>query len=158
MLSKERHQTATGPDIIDQTATGAETYLVTEYGKPFSIKGLGNKFRDWCDEAGLPQRCSMHGLRKAGAVAMAESGSTPHDIMAVTGHRTLSEVQRYTEEAKRTKLAKQEFERRALERKKVPLPNGEDKSGTNPDLEPLENNAFREPMAVPRGIEPLFPG
>jgi hypothetical protein len=75
-----------------------------------------------------------------------------------TGHRTLSEVQRYTQEANRRKLVKLEFERRAFERKKVPLPSGEDKSGTNPELEPLENNALMKPMAVPRGIEPLFPG
>ena len=31
--------------------TGELTFLVTEYGKPFSIAGFGNKFRQWCDEA-----------------------------------------------------------------------------------------------------------
>ena len=144
--------------IIDATPTGDETYLVTEYGKSFSTKGMGNKFRDWCDAAGLPKNCAMHGLRKAGSVAMAESGTTAHGIMAVTGHQTLAEAQRYTEEANRRKLAIQEFERRELEHKKVPLSDAEDDSGTIADADPLENNAFLKNVAARRGIEPLFPG
>ena len=28
------------------------------------MAGLGNRMREWCDEAGLPQ-CAAHGLRKA---------------------------------------------------------------------------------------------
>lgn len=42
---------------------GNMTFLVTEFGKPFTVNGLGNKMRDWCDQAGLPQ-CSTHGLRR----------------------------------------------------------------------------------------------
>lgn len=49
------------------------TFLVTEYGKPFSDKGLGNKMRQWCDEAGLPH-CSAHGLRKAGQLSPPKMG------------------------------------------------------------------------------------
>jgi len=56
------------------------------------------------DVAGLP-RCSAHGLRKASSVRMAEAGMTPHQIQAVTGHKTLSEVTKYTEDANRKKLA-----------------------------------------------------
>ncbi|MGH8135778.1 MAG: integrase [Steroidobacteraceae bacterium] len=36
---------------------------------------------------------------------MAEAGATAHEIMAVTGHKTLAEVQRYTETAMREGLA-----------------------------------------------------
>jgi hypothetical protein len=36
---------------------------------------------------------------------LAESGGTTHELMAISGHMTLSEVQRYTEEADRKKLA-----------------------------------------------------
>jgi hypothetical protein len=49
--------------------TGALVFLLSEHGKPYSRKGFGNKFRQWCDEAGLPQ-CSAHGLRKAGRSAL----------------------------------------------------------------------------------------
>ncbi|MEE4117684.1 MAG: tyrosine-type recombinase/integrase [Paracoccaceae bacterium] len=49
--------------------------------------------------------CSSHGLRKACARRLAEAGATAHEIMAVTGHKTLAEVQRYTETATREGLA-----------------------------------------------------
>lgn len=83
---------------------GHGTFLVTEYGKPFTAAGFGNKFRQWCDEAGLPH-CTAHGLRKATATRLAERGATPHEIMAITGHRTLEEVERYTRAAQRSGLA-----------------------------------------------------
>ena len=80
------------------------TFLATANGKPFTPAGFGNKFRKWCDEANLPN-CSAHGLRKAMATQLAEAGASPHEIMSVTGHRSLSEVQRYTREANKPKLA-----------------------------------------------------
>lgn len=79
-------------------------FLATAYGKSRSPDGLGNLMRDWCTKAGLPE-CTAHGLRKACARRLAECGSTAHEIMAVTGHKTLAEVQRYTETAMREGLA-----------------------------------------------------
>lgn len=90
--------------IIDATPSRHLTFLVTEYGKPFTAAGFGNRFRAWCNEAGLPN-CSAHGLRKATAARLAERGATAHEIMAITGHRTLEEVERYTRAAGRAKLA-----------------------------------------------------
>jgi integrase/recombinase XerD len=90
--------------IIGQSASGHLSFLVTEFGKPFSVAGFGNKFRHWCNQAGLPA-CSAHGLRKAMCVRLAEAGATPHEIMAITGHRTLEEVERYTRSARYTELA-----------------------------------------------------
>jgi len=46
------------------------TFLVTEYGKPFSAAGFGNWFRNICNQADLPH-CSAHGLRKAAARRLA---------------------------------------------------------------------------------------
>ena len=89
----------------DGTArSGHLTFLVTEYGRPFSVAGFGNKFRQWCDEAKLPH-CSAHGLRKATAARLAERGATTHEIMAITGHQSLEEVERYTRAARRSQLA-----------------------------------------------------
>lgn len=90
--------------IIDASPTGDLHYLVTDYGRPFSIAGLGNKMRDWCNEAGLPQ-CSAHGLRKAGAALAAENGATELQLMAIFGWKTIQEAQRYTQAARRKKLA-----------------------------------------------------
>jgi len=80
------------------------TFIVTESGKPFTDNGFGNKFRDWCNAAGLPH-CSAHGLRKALATQLAELGMTPNEIAAITGHKTLREVQRYTHAADQKRMA-----------------------------------------------------
>lgn len=90
--------------IIDASPTGDLTYLVTESGRPFSIKGFGNKMREWCDEAGLPQ-CSAHGIRKADAVEAAENGATPHQLQSMFGWSSLQEAERYTRAARRKRMA-----------------------------------------------------
>lgn len=84
--------------IIDASPTGELTFLVTAFNRPFTSNGFGNRFRKWCDEAGL-SHCSVHGLRKAAASRLAELGCTEFEIMAITGHRTSKEVTRYTRAA-----------------------------------------------------------
>lgn len=88
----------------------ANTFLITAYGKPYSVAGFGNRFREWCDAAGL-KHCSAHGLRKAAATRLADSGASPHEIMAITGHRTLAEVERYTRAVAQRQLATRAMER-----------------------------------------------
>ena len=90
--------------VIDASPSSHLTFLVTEFGKQFSVAGFGNWMRGRCDEAGLPD-LSSHGLRKAISRRMAEAKKTPHEIMSVTGHRTLSEVERYTKAASQKQLA-----------------------------------------------------
>lgn len=87
------------------------TYITTAYGKPRSKYGLGNDFAGWATEAGLPKRCRLHGLKKGGMRRLAESGATTHMLMAVSGHKTLSEVQRYTADADKQQLATEAMER-----------------------------------------------
>jgi integrase len=81
------------------------TYIVTAYGKPRSKYGLGNDFAKWATEAGLPKRCRLHGLKKGGMRRLAEAGNTSHELMAISGHKTLTEVERYTKDADRKRLA-----------------------------------------------------
>src|SRR5262249_45202184 len=90
-------------DIIDASPCGDLTFLVTEFGRPFTSNGFGNWFRDRCIEADVPGRA--HGLRKATAARLAELGASHHEIMAVTGHQTSKEVDRYTKAAQRKLLA-----------------------------------------------------
>jgi integrase/recombinase XerD len=90
--------------IIEATPSGHMTFLITAFGKPFTPAGFGNRFRHWCDEAGL-RHCSAHGLRKALATRLAEEGATDYEIMAWTGHQSLEEVQRYTRTVRRARLA-----------------------------------------------------
>lgn len=89
---------------ISATQSEHLTFLVTEYGKPYTPAGFGNAMRDWCDQANL-HHCSAHGLRKACATALAEAGATAHEIASVTGHQSLEEIERYTRNAKRKRLA-----------------------------------------------------
>ena len=69
-------------------------------------------------EASLPQQfdgfiwfdathaVTAHGLRKAAMRRLAEHGSTSKQIQAVSGHRTLSEIERYTRQVDQQRLAK----------------------------------------------------
>jgi integrase len=93
---------------IDAAPTGDLTFLITDYGRPFSIPGFGNKMRQWCNEAGLPQ-CSAHGLRKAGARA-AENGATAHQLMSIFGWLTLAEAERYTKAVRQSVMAGEAME------------------------------------------------
>jgi len=90
--------------IIEATPSSNLTLLETAKGRPFSVNGFGNKFREWCDQAGLPH-CTAHGLRKAGATIAAERGATEKQLMAIFGWSTLEQVQLYTKRASQAKLA-----------------------------------------------------
>jgi integrase len=85
------------------------TYIVSSHGKPRSKYGLGNDFAKWVTEAGLPARCRLHGLKKSGMRRWAEAGGTAHELMAFSGHRTLSQVQHYTSAADKKRLADSGF-------------------------------------------------
>jgi integrase len=65
----------------------------------FDPDGLGRWFASAIDSAGLPDDVVLHGLRKVAAKSLADAGCTAHEIMAITGHKSLTEVQRYTEAA-----------------------------------------------------------
>ncbi len=79
-------------------------FIHTEYGKPFSAAGFTSWFVERAKMAGLVKR-TPHGLRKAADRHLAESGNSAHEIMAIDGHQTLAEVERYTRSANRRGLA-----------------------------------------------------
>ena len=95
---------------LSNTPTGDLTYLVNDNGQPFTINGLGNKFRDWCDAAGL-SHCSAHGLRKAAAVALAESGATAPELCAIFGWSKLETAEIYIREANKSRMTGNAFQR-----------------------------------------------
>jgi integrase len=90
-------------------------FLVNDYGKPFaSAAAFGNKFADWCRAAGLkPVLCDdgrirnyrAHGLRKAALRALAHAACTLHELMAVSGHASPDELQKYLEEVEQEHMA-----------------------------------------------------
>lgn len=84
-------------------SSGNLAFLTTELGEQFTAAGFGNWFADRCKEAELPGRA--HGLRKASAVHHALRGATAPELMAWFGWKTITEAQRYIEEANRIRLA-----------------------------------------------------
>lgn len=96
----------TGPlrAAIEAGPAGGMTYLLTEYGKPFTAAGFGNWFRDRCNEAGLPH-CSAHGLRGAGATTAAEGGASERQLMALYGWSTLGQASTYVRRANSRRMA-----------------------------------------------------
>ena len=90
------------------TPTGHLCLLTTAEGKPFTAAGFGNWFRAQCDAAGL-DGCSAHGLRKVATRRLAEAGCTDEEMMAITGHRTRSELSRYSRGASQKIGAKAAF-------------------------------------------------
>jgi integrase len=108
--------------ILDATPTDHLTFLTTQAGKPFSPAGFTNWFRDRCNEAGLPLGTSAHGLRKAACRRLAEAGCSANLIAAVSGHKSLREVQRYTEAADQARMARSAME--TITRTSVGKPGG----------------------------------
>ena len=84
---------------------GHVSILTTMYGKPFTVDGFSQWMRDAITHAGLSIDCQPHGLRKATGRRLAEAGATAKMIMSILGHTTLSEAERYTEEADQAALA-----------------------------------------------------
>ena len=78
-------------DSIAASPVGVETFIASANGEPMVKDSFGNWFHGVCVAAGVPGRA--HGLRKALAVKLAESGATDSEIEAVLGNQ-LAEVYR----------------------------------------------------------------
>jgi integrase len=124
------------PEALASAPRTNMTFLVTKSGAPFSPGGFTNWFRSKCNEAGLLE-CSAHGLRKLVATRLADIGCSEDEIKAITGHKSSSEVARYTKARNQKRLAESAagklFQARIKstdgERKLSNLPTPLDKSG-----------------------------
>jgi hypothetical protein len=82
-------------DLVAMPPRPSMCFIVTEFG---------NKFREWCDEAGLPH-CTAHGLGKATMRDMAELDMRNQTMKAMSGHSKDDEVARHTREANQKRMA-----------------------------------------------------
>lgn len=92
--------------VLAAVPADQQTFLVTLWGRRFSLEYLTTWFGRACRSAGLPMGLCLHGLRKAACRRLAEAGCTVHEIMSVSGHRTVYHVERYTMSVSWEKLAK----------------------------------------------------
>jgi integrase len=114
---------------IDAAPTKHLTFLTTKTGRAYAACDFSIQFRAWCDEAGLPAHCVFHGLRKAALTRLAGDGCSVHEIAAISGHKSLREVQRYTQAVDQMQLA-----RAAMAKK-----NKREQEGGQPDAPPVAN-------------------
>ncbi len=83
---------------------GMQHIITDARGKP--LRAITELIERAAKLAGLPARCVAHGLRKATLRRLAEHGSTTKEIAAVSGHRSLAEIERYTARADQAGLAR----------------------------------------------------
>ena len=69
----------------------------------FDGDGLSD-FASAIEQAGLPDDCVMHGLRKTATETLAELDCSSLVIASMTGHRSLKEIERYTREADQKRM------------------------------------------------------
>ena len=97
--------------ILDATQSDHLVFIATDYGRPYAhSKSFGNAMREWSKEAGLTG-CPLHGLRKACARRLAEAGCTATEIMSITGHKSLTEAERYVKAANQKTMAEAAMEK-----------------------------------------------
>ncbi len=83
----------------------AVTVLTTAKGTPWDRDGLTMAVMRHMEGIGR-KGLNIHGLRKLAAVRLADAGCSIHEIAAITGHASLSQVALYTKEADQVRLAK----------------------------------------------------
>ncbi|WP_048708099.1 tyrosine-type recombinase/integrase [Microvirga massiliensis] len=99
-------------EMLDKTPRpdGVTAIVFNQWGKAFTEKGFSNRMKKWFKEASVPH-CNAHGMRKACVVRMIMDDHTPFEIMAVTGHRTMKEIERYGRQYLRERAAEAVFDK-----------------------------------------------
>jgi integrase len=98
-------------EIIAKTPINNLTLIVSETGQPYSSAGtFSHAMNRWAKQAGITG-APLHGLRKACCRRLAELGCTIPQIMAISGHKSLAEVERYIKAASQKLLAKEAIAR-----------------------------------------------
>jgi integrase len=82
---------------------GMQHIITDARGRP--LRALTELIEKAVQAAGLPPHCVPHGLRKAALRRLSEHQATTKEIAAVSGHRSLKEIERYTARADQARLA-----------------------------------------------------
>jgi integrase len=87
------------------------TFIVGADGEQITPNHLGWLFQGWCREAGLPDRCRLHGLRKRLGARLADVDNDTWAIGAVLGDTDPKSIKVYTTGRDTTALARRAFSR-----------------------------------------------
>ncbi|TDR35463.1 site-specific recombinase XerD [Aquamicrobium defluvii] len=124
--------------FIQKCPRSAATFISKGNEKARSEKAFSAYISGAAAKAGLPEGSSPHGLRKAACRRLAEAGCSALEIMSITGHTDIREVERYCREAQRKLLARSAMDKSA-KAFDTELTNGNPVSQNTED-NTLENN------------------
>jgi integrase len=141
--------------LIARCPKSDPAFIVTEFGKPRTAKALTNWIRESAHIAGLPSASSPHGMRKAACRRLAEALCTPHQIQAITGHQNLKEIETYTKAVEQKRLAQSAMATVVAAFRSDEVANRDTRLAESA-ANPLTDNVWQVPVALPRGLEPLF--
>jgi integrase len=92
--------------VLEATPADNLTFLINGWNKPFTSTGFSEWFGKAAKAAGLPAGYTAHGLRKGCAKRLADQGCNVMEIAAITGHKSIKEIERYTVVYDRRKAAR----------------------------------------------------
>lgn len=140
--------------VLMAHASPGSTYLTTQYGRPFTAAGLGNMIRDAARAAGVT--APLHGLRKLALTRLIDKGATTAQAMAVSGHKSVTEFERYIGTRNHRGLAVQAMAGRVSSFMNY---TGARNSGDRVETQWAQRFAevAAPAMASPTGFEPVLP-
>ena len=100
----KRHLDGMGMRVSIRKPFALDRILVNFYGLPWAPESLRAAFKRHSAKIGLKGKM-LHGVRKTTASILGEMGCTSLQIMSITGHQSMKEVERYTHGAEKKKLA-----------------------------------------------------
>lgn len=80
-------------------------------GERYGDTSLSVRMAEWCQKAGIPAGYTMHGLRKALGVKIAEADASTRQLMEMLGHNNIVYAELYSREASQARLAVQAMEK-----------------------------------------------
>jgi integrase len=93
-------------EALDLAERKSKFILTTQRGSGYSDGAFCNMVAEATAQIGHKEY-TAHGLRKNAAKALAEADCTIHQIMAITGHRTLKLAMHYSKGAAQKRLAQE---------------------------------------------------
>ena len=70
---------------IEAGPVGDLTFIVGKRGLPMTKESFGNRFRGYCESAGIAKGKSAHGVRKLAATIVADNGGSENELQALFG-------------------------------------------------------------------------
>ncbi|WP_394891121.1 tyrosine-type recombinase/integrase [Mesorhizobium sp. AaZ16] len=83
----------------------APAFISTSFGAARSEKAFSAYISEAAGKAGLPPKSAPHGLRKAACRRLAEAECSAMEIMSITGHTDIKEIERYCRDAAKRRLS-----------------------------------------------------